>query len=75
MKKREYNRIYQKIKSHIYPCLRTNPHFGRNVKRLKGDFKNIYRYRIGDYKIFYIIDEDDNRVFTLDFHHRKDAYK
>lgn len=75
IQRREYKKIYSKIKSFIYPQLRVNPHFGQNIRKLKGECKNIYRYRIADYRLFYLIDEEKKLVFILDFHHRKDAYK
>jgi len=66
---------YVKIRTTIYPVLRENPYYGPNIKRLRGKFKGIYRYRIGNYRLFYTIDEDEKRVFILDFSHRKDAYR
>jgi mRNA interferase RelE/StbE len=72
---RAYLRYYSRIKENIYPKLRQSPCFGPNIKRLKGEFSSIYRYRIGDYRVFYIIDNEKNLVFILDIKHRKDAYK
>ncbi|MCH7858063.1 MAG: type II toxin-antitoxin system RelE/ParE family toxin [Candidatus Marinimicrobia bacterium] len=66
---------YEKIKTAIYPILAEHPHYGPNIKRLKGQLKGIYRYRIGNYRLFYTIDENERRVFILDFSHRKDAYR
>jgi mRNA interferase RelE/StbE len=74
MQRHEYAKLYMKINSHIYPQLRVNPHCGPNIKNLKGEFQNIYRYRISDYRLFYTIDEKNKIIFILDFHHRKDAY-
>lgn len=71
----EYRKLYKKIKLLIYPQLRANPHFSPQIKKLKGDFKNIYRYRIADYRLFYVIDDEKKVVVILEFHHRKDAYK
>jgi mRNA interferase RelE/StbE len=42
---------------------------------LKGELSSIYRYRIGDYRLFYTIDFDKKLVFILDITHRKDAYR
>ena len=75
IQRKEYRKVYEKIKLLIYPQLRINPHFGPQIKKLKGEFKNIYRYRIAEYRLFYIIDEKKKIVFILEFHHRKDAYK
>ncbi len=70
----DLRKFYQKIKSYVYPLLRVNPHYGPNIKRLKGDMKAVYRYRIGDFRLFYYIDEEQKTVFILDFENRKDAY-
>lgn len=66
---------YEKIKTTIYPVLAENPYYGPNIKRFKGQLQGIYRYRIGNYRLFYTIDENEKRVFILDFSHRKDAYR
>jgi mRNA interferase RelE/StbE len=55
--------------------LRNSPFFGPNIKRLKGEFKSIYRYRIGNYRLFYTLDFEKKVVFILDITHRKDAYR
>jgi mRNA interferase RelE/StbE len=70
-----YRRFYHKIVEGIYPILRNNPYFGPNIKRLKGDLKSIFRYRIADYRLFYTIDPDAKRVYILEIQNRKDAYK
>jgi len=75
IQRKEYRKVYAKIKLLIYPQLRANPYFGPQVKKLKGELKNVYRYRIADYRLFYIIDEKRKIVFILEFHHRKDAYR
>lgn len=72
---RAYAQFYARIKEHIYPRLRNSPYFGPNIKRLKGELSVIFRYRIGDYRLFYTIDSEKNLVFVLDIKHRKDAYR
>ena len=66
---------YKKIKEYVYPILRENPYFGSNIKKLKGNYKDLYRFRIGDYRLFYKISEDTVIVFIIDIETRKDAYK
>jgi mRNA interferase RelE/StbE len=72
--KLKYNKLYPKIKEYVYPILRKNPYFGPNIKRLKGTLAGIYRYRIGDYRLFYEIDEEKIIIFIIDIEGRKDAY-
>ena len=74
IQKKQYFHVYNKIKNYIYPQLRKNPYFGLNIKKLKGSLDSFYRYRIGDYRLFYKIDSDQVIVFILTIKHRKDAY-
>ncbi|MCL6591977.1 MAG: type II toxin-antitoxin system RelE/ParE family toxin [Firmicutes bacterium] len=46
-----------------------------NIKRLQGEVESIFRYRLGDYRLFYTIDESRKLIFILGFIHRKDAYQ
>jgi mRNA interferase RelE/StbE len=71
----KYKNLYTKITDYVYPILRTNPFFGPNIKKLKGEFKEIYRFRIGDFRLFYKVSEETVIVFIVDIESRKDAYK
>jgi mRNA interferase RelE/StbE len=75
VKKKINKKLYQKINDVVYPQLRNNPYFGANIKKLKGEFEGFFRYRIGNYRLFYLIDEKKVIVFVIDLQHRKDAYK
>ncbi len=72
--KTQYKKLYKKIVDYVYPMLKRNPYFGPNIKRLKGNFSDFYRYRIGDYRLFYKIENDNILIFIVDIKHRKDAY-
>ncbi|MDX1417011.1 MAG: type II toxin-antitoxin system RelE/ParE family toxin [Candidatus Promineifilaceae bacterium] len=74
-KKKINQKLYQKINDVVYPQLRNNPYFGANIKKLKGEFEGVYRYRIGNYRLFYLIVDQQVIVFVIDLKHRKDAYK
>jgi len=71
----KYASLYKKINDYVYPLLRLNPFFGPNIKKLKGEFKDVYRYRIGDFRLFYKISEETVIIFILDIEARKDAYR
>lgn len=71
----KYRNFYKKITDYVYPILRTNPYFGPNIKKLKGEYKELYRFRIGDYRLFYKISEETVIIFILDIESRKDAYQ
>jgi len=67
--------LYSKITNDVYPILRSNPFFGINIKKLKGKYNDIYRFRIGDFRMFYKIDENEKIIFIINIENRKDAYK
>ncbi len=65
---------FDKAKKTIYSMLKDNPYYGNNIKKLKGNYAGLYRYRLGDYRLIYSIDEDEQIVFMLHAVQRKDAY-
>ena len=67
--------LYQKILDDVYPILRKNPFFGVNIKKLKGAYKDIYRFRIGSYRLFYRVEERELIVFMIGIKAREGAYK
>ena len=67
-------KLYTKITNIVYPQLRQNPYYGTNIKKLKGEFEGYYRYRIGDYRLFYLIDDGKVIVVVVDLRHRQNAY-
>jgi mRNA interferase RelE/StbE len=67
--------LYHKIADFVYPQLRSNPFFGPNIKKLKGEFEDYYRYRIGKFRLFYTIDKDRVIVFIVSMSDRKEAYR
>ncbi len=66
--------IEKKIKEYMAPQLKLEPHYGANIKKLKGYDPETWRYRIGHYRIFYLIDEINNDVQLISIDQRKDAY-
>ena len=57
-------KLYLKIKNFVYPQLRENPFYGTNIKKLKDNLEGYYRYRIGNYRLFYLI-EDDKLIIAV----------
>jgi len=68
-------RLEAKLRQHVYPVLRGNPHFGPNIKRLKSWEPPTWRYRVGDWRFFYEIDEQDRVVSMTAADHRRQAYR
>ena len=75
IEKPQFKKLYKKITEYVYPLIKRNPHYGPNIKRLKGEYSDFYRYRIGDYRLFYSIHENEIIVYIIDIAHRKDAYR
>jgi mRNA interferase RelE/StbE len=67
--------LYSKIKTVVYPQLRRNPHFGPNIRKLKGEFAGYYRFRIGRYRLFYLVEDEKILVIVVDLRHRQNACK
>lgn len=66
--------ITKKLQNQIYPQLKDEPQFGKNIKKLVGYNPATRRFRIGKYRIFYMIDESEKIVYLLHIELRKDAY-
>jgi mRNA interferase RelE/StbE len=75
LESQSHARYYNKLNENVYPRLRVNPYYGPNIKRLKGDLKSIFRYRIGDYRLFYTIDPVKRYVYILTLENRKDSHR
>ena len=67
-------RLRKKLLEYVYPLLRNNPYFGKNIKKLKNYKPDTWRYRIGDYRFFYEINEKERRVYMIAADSRKDSY-
>lgn len=55
---------YKKIVTVVYAQLRDNPYLGKNIKKLKSWRPETWRYRIGDLRLFYVID-DGIRIISI----------
>jgi mRNA interferase RelE/StbE len=67
-------KVTQKLRDFVYPQLREHPHFGPNIRKLKGFEPETWRYRIGAWRFFYEINEEENVVYMLAASHRSSAY-
>ncbi|MCW9096013.1 MAG: type II toxin-antitoxin system RelE/ParE family toxin [Ignavibacteriaceae bacterium] len=68
------SKLGQKLQEYVYPQLRNHPHFGPNIKKLKRYEPDTWRYRIGSWRFFYEINEQEQIVFMLAASHRSSAY-
>jgi len=67
--------LEEKLLEYVYPQLKREPHFGPNIKRLRDWHPPTWRYRVGDWRFFYIIDEETKVVSMVTAAHRKEAYR
>ncbi len=67
-------KLNKKIKEYVAPQLKQEPHVGRNIKKLRAYDPDTWRYRIGNFRLFYIIDEKEKIVGLISIDQRKDAY-
>ncbi len=47
----------------------------RHGKALTGNLKGIWRYRVGDYRLFAEIYDDELIIFLFEIAHRREIYK
>ena len=55
--------------------LTINPYYGKNIKKLRGVFEGLFRYRLADFRIVYSVGETIRIVSIVWIGKRKDAYK
>jgi mRNA interferase RelE/StbE len=67
--------IKKKLTSYVYPQIKVEPFFGKNIKKLKEYVPETWRYRIGRFRIFYTLDQEEKIIYMLTIDHRKDAYR
>ena len=63
--------LYQRVAGAL-DDLRRDPHQG---KPLKGELKGRYSYRVGSYRIVYLVRQRELLVLVIDIGHRRDIYR
>jgi mRNA interferase RelE/StbE len=80
---REAQRAYEQtdvaLAKRLHRCfaqlLRQDPYQHPNIRQLKGPLAGCYRYRLGDWRVVYRVEEDERIVIILLVAHRRDAYQ
>jgi mRNA interferase RelE/StbE len=67
-------KLTKKLREYVYPRLRAQPYFGKNIRKLRGYKPETWRYRIGPYRFFYEVDEKKKIVFMLAAETRRGSY-
>lgn len=70
----QQERLKSKLTTYVYPQLRQNPYFGKNIKKLIGYRPDTWRYRIGNWRFFYEIDDQKKLIFMTAADNRQSAY-
>ena len=70
----QQERIKTKLVNYVYPQLKKNPYFGKNIKKLVNYKPDTWRYRIGSYRFFYKVDDKNKTVFMISADNRQNAY-
>jgi len=65
----------RKLDGYVYPQLKQEPFFGPNIKKLRGYTPDLWRYRIGRFRLFYAVDAEEGIVYILSVDLRRDAYR
>lgn len=66
--------IEHRLHSKIYPQLSDQPYFGNNIKKLKNYHPETWRYRIGSFRLFYEISENEKIIYIINISTRQGAY-
>jgi mRNA interferase RelE/StbE len=70
----QQTRIIKKLRQYVYPQLKANPYFGKNIKKLVNYKPETWRYRIGNYRFFYKIDDRNKIIYMIAADNRQNAY-
>jgi len=63
-----------KLREYVYPQLRVQPYFGKNIRKLRGYKPETWRYWIGPHRFFYEVDEKRKIIFMLAAETRQGSY-
>lgn len=58
-----------------FESLETDPRRGNNIKRLSGELAAYFRFRVGDHRVIYRIDDRMRTVVVVAIAHRKNVYE
>jgi len=78
----ETRRVYEKANTPLarklakcFRLIEANPRAGNNAKPLKGPLAGRWRYRAGDYRMVYFVDDPARIVSVIAIAHRRNVYE
>ena len=73
-----YGKANDELVVKLHKCfdnLSQDPYKGSDIKKLKGDLADSWRYRIGDYRVVYKVDEANKNITVSVIAHRREVYR
>jgi len=73
-----YTKADKPLAKKIAKCLlqlEQDPRSHANIKALKGEYLGLYRYRIGDYRVIYSVEDEIVQVYVVAIAHRSKVYE
>jgi mRNA interferase RelE/StbE len=73
-----YSTADQPLAKKLARCLRQLEHDPRrhnNIKRLSGELAGLFRFRVGDLRVLYRVDDKESRVMIVSVAHRREVYE
>jgi len=67
-------KLTKKLHEYVYPQLKAQPYFGKNIRKLRGYKPETWRYRIGPHRFFYEVDVEKKIVFMIAAETRQGSY-
>jgi mRNA interferase RelE/StbE len=71
--RKESDLLQRKLRDYVYPQLRDNPFLGPNIRKLKDYTPDTWRYRVGHFRIFFLVDQAARIVYVLSVDHRREV--
>lgn len=79
---REAQRFYQRADKPVarklarcFAALESDPRQGNNIKPLKGKLEGTFRYRVGDLRVVYVVNDRTVTVYVVTIAKRGDVYE
>jgi mRNA interferase RelE/StbE len=67
-------KLAKKLQKYVYPQLKAQPYFGKNIRKLRGYKPETWRYRIGPHRFFHEVDVEKKIVFMIAAEIRQGSY-
>jgi mRNA interferase RelE/StbE len=75
---RFFNDAERPLRKRLERCfqqLRVDPYRHNNIKRLTGQFAGLFRFRVGDWRVIYRVNDSARRVVVIDIGNRREVYE